>query len=80
MQTQCYSTPKNNPTSIFLTTKLPQIETPLFSPTKSHSNVLSPMHMLKDMARTPKEVCQKEVIGKRVREKKVKEKEDLHSP
>jgi hypothetical protein len=36
--------------------------------------------MLKDMARTPKEVCQKEVIGKRVREKKVKEKEDLHSP
>jgi len=36
--------------------------------------------MLKDMAPTPKEVCQKEVIGKRVKEKKVKEKEDLHPP
>jgi hypothetical protein len=77
-QTQCYSTPKSNPTSVFLTTKLPQTETPLFFPTMSHSNILSPMHMLKDMAPTPKEVCQKEVIGERVREKKVKEKEDLH--
>jgi hypothetical protein len=76
-QTQCYS---SNPTLVFLTIKLPQTKLPLFSPTKSHSNVLLPMHMLKYMAPTPKEVCQKEVIGKRVKEKKVKEKEDLHPP
>jgi len=48
--------------------------------TKSHSNVLSPMHKLKDMAPTPQKVCQNEVIRKRVKEKKVKEKEDLHPP
>jgi hypothetical protein len=53
-QTQCYS---SNPTLVFLTIKLPQTKLPLFSPTKSHSNVLLPMHMLKYMAPTPKEVC-----------------------
>jgi hypothetical protein len=69
LQSQCYSTPKYSPITIFSSTNLPWIRT------KSHSSP-SP-NDLQGKSLVPKEFPKKEVKEKRVHEKKVQDEANM---